>query len=71
LTEKVSEISKKSAQGSMDSKQVEAALEAIVTRLSTLKRKVSSQKKIANFVIEWIDFLIFNIFYSLHTFWFS
>ena len=40
LTSTVSEISKKSVQGSMDPKQVEVALEAIVTRLSTLKRKV-------------------------------
>ncbi|KAF9435220.1 GID complex subunit containing RING finger motif [Entomortierella beljakovae] len=44
LTDKVSEISKKSAQGNMDSKQVEAALEAIVARLSTLKRKLKDTR---------------------------
>lgn len=40
LTNTVSEISKKSQQGTMDANQVQTALEAIVNRLSTLKRKV-------------------------------
>ncbi|KAF8933712.1 CTLH/CRA C-terminal to lish motif domain-containing protein [Dissophora ornata] len=44
LTDKVSEISKKSVQGNLDPKQVEAALEAIVNRLSTLKRKLKDTR---------------------------
>ncbi|KAG0004650.1 GID complex subunit containing RING finger motif [Modicella reniformis] len=44
LTDKVAEISKKSAQGTMDLNQVEAALEAIGTRLSTLKRKLKDSR---------------------------
>lgn len=40
LTNTVSEISKKSQQGAMDANQVQTALESIVNRLSTLKRKV-------------------------------
>ncbi|KAF9170617.1 Golgi transport complex subunit 4 [Mortierella sp. AD010] len=44
LTDKVSELTKKSAQGSMDAKQAEVALEAIVTRLSTLKRKLKDTR---------------------------
>ncbi|KAG0245563.1 CTLH/CRA C-terminal to lish motif domain-containing protein [Mortierella sp. GBAus27b] len=44
LTDKVAEISKKSAQGSMDPTQVEAALETIVNRLGTLKRKLKDTR---------------------------
>lgn len=42
LTNTVSEISKKSQHGTMDANQVQTALEAIVNRLSTLKRRVRS-----------------------------
>ncbi|KAF9578964.1 GID complex subunit containing RING finger motif [Lunasporangiospora selenospora] len=40
LTNTITEIIKKSAQGNVDAKQVEVALDAIITRLSTLKRKL-------------------------------
>ncbi|KAF9558375.1 Golgi transport complex subunit 4 [Mortierella alpina] len=44
LTNSVSDISKKSAQGDLDPKQVEVALEVIVNRLSTLKRKLKDTR---------------------------
>ncbi|KAF9428855.1 GID complex subunit containing RING finger motif [Podila epigama] len=44
LTNTVTEITKKSQQGTMDANQVQAALETIVTRLSTLKRKLKETR---------------------------
>ncbi|KAG0054869.1 GID complex subunit containing RING finger motif [Gryganskiella cystojenkinii] len=44
LNTTVTEITKKSAQGTMDPKQVEAALETIVNRLTTLKRKLKDTR---------------------------